>query len=143
MLSVIILIVVFILAYKAAPREKQDDEYLHGAGQMGLLGALVLFGVDYFTSYYYSTGEMMSAPHPYGLQDEAYIAATMIAFANFAFGLLYIYLLGPFNEGGESYTTSMRYLWPILSLIVAVALIQDHPYPLSWEASILPAGWNI
>jgi multisubunit Na+/H+ antiporter MnhB subunit len=55
MLSVIILIVVFILAYRAAPREKKEDEHLHGAGQIGLLGALALFGVDYFTSYYYTT----------------------------------------------------------------------------------------
>ena len=56
MLSVIILIVVFILAYKAAPREKKDDEHLHGVGQIGLLGALALFSADYFTSYYYAGG---------------------------------------------------------------------------------------
>jgi hypothetical protein len=55
MLSVIILIVVLILAYQAAPREKKADEHLHGAGQLGLLGTLALFGVDYFTSYYCTT----------------------------------------------------------------------------------------
>jgi amino acid transporter len=137
-LSVILLIVVLILAYKAAPREKKEDEKLHGAGQIGLLGALALFGVDYFTSYYYATGEMMSALHPYGLQNKAYIAVGVIAFANFAFGLLYMFSLGPFNEGGGSYTASMRYLWPTLSLIVAVALIQD--YVLTIVVSALSGG---
>ncbi len=138
MLSVILLIVIFILAYKAAPREKKEDEHIHGAGQIGLLGALALFGVDYFTSYYYAAGEMMSALHPYGLQNKAYIAVAVIAFANFAFGLLYMFSLGPFNEGGGSYTASMRYLWPTLSLIVAVALIQD--YILTIVVSALSGG---
>lgn len=35
MLSVIIMIVVLILAYTAALREKKDDEHLHIAGQIG------------------------------------------------------------------------------------------------------------
>jgi amino acid transporter len=138
MLSIILLIVIFILAYKAAPRDNKEDEHKHGAGQIGLLGALALFGVDYFTSYYYAAGEMMSALHPYGLQDKAYIAVAVIAFANFAFGLLYMFSLGPFNEGGGSYTASMRYLWPTLSLIVAVALIQD--YVLTIVVSALSGG---
>ena len=43
-----------------------------------------------------------------------------------AFGALYMYSLGVFNEGGGSYTASMRYLAPTLSLIVAVTLIQDY-----------------
>lgn len=138
MLSLILLIVILILAYKAAPREKKEDEHIHGAGQIGLVAALALFGVDYFTSYYYATGEMMSALHPYGLQDKAYIAVAVIAFVNFAFGLLYMFSLGPFNEGGGSYTASMRYLWPTLSLIVAVALIQD--YVLTIVVSALSGG---
>lgn len=138
MLSIIVLIIIFILAFKAAPREKKGEEHVHGAGQIGLVGALALFGVDYFTSYYYAAGEMMSALHPYGLQDKAYIAAGVIAFANFAFGLLYMFSLGPFNEGGGSYTASMRYLWPTLSLIVAVALIQD--YVLTIVVSALSGG---
>jgi hypothetical protein len=37
-----------------------------------------------------------------------------------------MYSLGPFNEGGGSYTASMRYLKPTLSLIVAVTLIEDY-----------------
>src|SRR4030095_10413423 len=138
MLSVILLIVILILAYKVAPREKQDDEHKHGAGQIGLLAALALFGVDYFSSYYYAAGEMMSALHPYGLQKHAYIAVGIIAFANFVFGGLYMYSLGVFNEGGGSYTASMRYLWPTLSLIVAVALIQD--YVLTITVSALSGG---
>jgi len=54
MLSVMILIIVVILAHKVAPREEKEDEPLHGAGQIGPLGTLALFGVDYFTSYYYA-----------------------------------------------------------------------------------------
>jgi hypothetical protein len=37
-----------------------------------------------------------------------------------------MYSLGVFNEGGGSYTASMRYLWPTLSLIVAITLIEDY-----------------
>src|SRR5512140_3087929 len=122
-----ILIVVTYVAYRAAPKEKDDDSaHVHGAGQIGLLAAIALFGVDYFTSFYYGTGELMSALHPYGLQHYAYIAVGVIALANFAFGALYMYSLGVFNEGGGSYTASMRYLWPSLSLIVAVTLLQDY-----------------
>ena len=138
MLSIILLLVFIFIASKAAPREKQEDAHLHGAGQIGLLAALALFGVDYFTSYYYATGEMMSALHPYGLQQYAYIGAAVIAFANLTFGALYMFSLGPFNEGGGSYTASMRYLWPTLSLIVAVTLIQD--YILTIAVSALSGG---
>lgn len=124
--SIALLIVVFVISYKAAPREKQEDAHVHGAGQVGMLAALALFGVDYFTSYYYATGEMMSALHPYGLQRYAYIAVAVIALANFVFGALYMFSLGVFNEGGGSFTAAMRYLGPSLSLIVAVVLIQDY-----------------
>src|SRR3972149_4205506 len=81
---------------------------------------------------------MMSGLHPYGLQKYGYIAVTVIAFANFVFGILYMYSLGPFNEGGGSYTASMRYLKPTLSLIVAVTLIQD--YVLTIVVSALSGG---
>src|SRR5512141_1018311 len=130
MLSVTLLLVFVFLAYKAAPREKAEHAKKHGAGQIALLAALALFGVDYFTSYYYAAGEMMSALHPYHLQQYAYIAVTVIAFANLVFGGLYMYSLGIFNEGGGSYTASMRYLWPTLSLIVAVTLIQDYIFTI-------------
>jgi hypothetical protein len=130
MFSVGLLIVIAFLAYRVAPREKQEDAHIHGAGQIGLLAALALFGVDYFTSFYYATGEMMSALHPYGLQKWGFFAVAVIAFANIVFGLLYMYSLGIFNEGGGSYTAAMRYLSPGLSLIVAVVLIQDYIFTI-------------
>lgn len=126
MLSVLLLLLIVFLAYRAAPREKAEHAHVHGAGQIGLLAAVALFGVDYFTSFYYGTGELMSALHPYGLQKYGYIAAAVIAFANIVFGALYMYSLGPFNEGGGSYTASMRHLAPTLSLVAAVTLIEDY-----------------
>jgi hypothetical protein len=136
--SILLLAVIAYLAYRIAPREKQEHAQVHGAGQIGLLAALALFGVDYFTSYFYATGEMMSALHPYGLQGYAYVAVAAIGLANFVFGLLYMYSLGVFNEGGGSYTASMRYLLPTLSLIVAVTLIED--YVLTIVVSALSGG---
>jgi hypothetical protein len=65
-----------------------------------LLAAVALFGVDYFTSYYYATGELMSSLHPFGLQKYAYIGVAFIALANFVFGALYLFAIGIFNEGG-------------------------------------------
>jgi hypothetical protein len=114
------------IAFRIAPREKKDSAHIHGAGQIAMLAALALFGVDFFTSYFYGTGELLSALWPYGLQKWGFIGAGVIAFANICFGLLYMYSLGPFNEGGGSYTASMRYLKPYLSLMVAVTLIEDY-----------------
>jgi hypothetical protein len=137
--AIALLIVVTFVAYKAAPKEKDDDSaHVHGAGQIGLAAAVALFGVDYFTSFYYGTGELMSALHPYGLQHYGYIAVGVIAVSNFAFGALYMYSLGIFNEGGGSYTASMRYLKPTLSLVVAVTLIED--YILTIVVSALSGG---
>ncbi len=126
MLSVALLVAFAFIAWKISPRERDEHAHVHGAGQIGLLAAVALFGVDYFTSYFYATGELMSALHPYGLQKYAGIAVAVIALANFVFGALYMYSLGVFNEGGGSYTASMRYLSPGLSLVVAVVLIQDY-----------------
>jgi hypothetical protein len=128
--SIALLIVIVFLAFKAAPFEKKEHAAIHGAGQIGLLAALALFGVDYFTSYFYATGEMMSALHPYNLQKYAFIAVIIIAIANAVFGILYMYSLGVFNEGGGSYTASMRYLAPGLSLVVAVVLLQDYIFTI-------------
>ncbi len=128
--SIGLLIVIIFVAFKLAPVEKQEHAHIHGAGQVGLLAAVALFGVDYFTSYFYATGELMSALHPYGLQKYAWIVVLVIAFANAVFGLLYMYSLGIFNEGGGSYTASMRYLAPGLSLVVAVVLIQDYIFTI-------------
>lgn len=138
MFSIILLIVIVFIAWKISPREKEESAHVHGAGQIGLLAALALFGVDYFTSYFYATGEMMSALHPYNLQNYSYIAVAVIGLANMVFGALYMYSLGVFNEGGGSYTASMRYLAPTLSLIVAVTLIQD--YALTIVVSALSGG---
>jgi len=138
MFSIALLIAFGLLAYRLAPREKATDAHVHGAGQIGLLAAVALFGVDYFTSYYYATGELMSALHPYGLQKYAYIGVAFIALANLAFGALYLFAIGVFNEGGGSYTASMRYLSPFLSLVAAVVLIED--YTLTIVVSALSGG---
>lgn len=131
MLFAIGLLIVFItLSFRAAPKEREEDAHVHGAGQVGLLAALALFGVDYFTSYYYATGEMLHALHPYGLENYAYAAVVVIGLANLVFGGLYMYSLGVFNEGGGSFTAAMRYLGPALSLIVAVILLQDYIFTI-------------
>ncbi|MCI0710948.1 MAG: hypothetical protein L0154_12380 [Chloroflexi bacterium] len=137
-ISILLLAIFIYLAWKAAPREKTEDEHVHGAGQIGLLAAVALFGVDYFTSYYYATGEMLHVLHPYDLQKYGYFTAAVIALVNITFGGLYMYSLGPFNEGGGSYTASMRYLWPTLSLIVAITLVED--YILTITVSALSGG---
>jgi hypothetical protein len=124
--AIALLIVIGFVAFRAAPRERGEDAHVHGAGQIGLLAAVALFGVDYFTSFFYATGEMMHALHPYGLERYGLLTAGIITLANAAFGALYMFSLGVFNEGGGSYTASMRYLKPALSLIVAVVLIQDY-----------------
>ncbi len=136
--SIALLIVIIFVAFRLAPVENKENAAVHGAGQIGLLAAVALFGVDYFTSYFYATGELMSALHPYGEQKYGYIAVGVIALANFVFGGLYMYSLGIFNEGGGSYTASMRYLKPTLSLIVAVTLIED--YVLTIVVSALSGG---
>ena len=125
-----LLIVFVVVALKIAPKEKQEDAHVHGAGQVGLLAAVALFGVDYFTSYFYATGEMLGALHPYGLEQYAYAAVAIIGIANLVFGALYMYSLGVFNEGGGSFTAAMRYLGPSLSLIVAVVLLQDYIFTI-------------
>jgi amino acid transporter len=128
--SIGLLIMIAYTAYRIAPRERAEDAHVHGAGQIGLLAAIALFGVDYFTSFFYATGEMMTALHPYGLQKWGYIAVAVIALANAVFGFLYMYSLGVFNEGGGSYTASMRYLSAGISLIVAVVLLQDYIFTI-------------
>jgi hypothetical protein len=128
--SILLLAIIIYISWRIAPRERQEDAHVHGAGQVGLLAALALFGVDYFTSYFYATGEMMHALHPYGLEHLAYYAVAVIGIANLVFGGLYMYSLGIFNEGGGSFTAAMRYLGPSLSLIVAVILLQDYIFTI-------------
>ena len=138
MISILLLLVFVVLAWKVAPHERPEHAHVHGAGQIGLLAALALFGVDYFTSYFYATGEMLHALHPYGLERYGFITAAFIALANLVFGALYMYSLGVFNEGGGSYTASMRYLRPTVSLIVAITLVED--YVLTIVVSALSGG---
>ncbi|MDX9992494.1 MAG: hypothetical protein RBS68_10645 [Anaerolineales bacterium] len=128
--SIGLLIVIGYLSWRIAPRESEEDAHVHGAGQVGLLAALALFGVDYFTSYFYATDEMLHALHPYGLEQQGYYAVAVIAIANIVFGGLYMYSLGVFNEGGGSFTAAMRYLGPSLSLIVAVILLLDYIFTI-------------
>src|SRR5574341_1518228 len=98
--SILLLAVIVFLAYKVSAREKQEDAHVHGAGQIGLLAALALFGVDYFTSYYYAAGEMMHVLHPYDLQKYGYITAAVIALVNMTFGALYM--------GSEEHTSELQ-----------------------------------
>lgn len=132
MFGIAVLVLAIALGLKLAPREKHHQtedgkqSHIQTAGQIGLLAAVALFGVDYFSSFFYATGEMMHALHPLGLQGYAWIPVVVVGLVNLIFGVLYIYALGIFNEGGGSYTASMRYLWPILSLIVAVTLLEDY-----------------
>lgn len=128
--SILLLVVIVYLSWRAAPREDQQSANVHGAGQVGLLAALALFGVDYFTSYFYATGEMLHALHPYGLDHLAYYAVFVIATANIVFGGLYMFFLGVFKEGGGSFAASMRYLGPAISIIVAVVLLQDYIFTI-------------
>lgn len=128
--SILLLVVIVYLSWRAAPRERQEDAHVHGAGQVGLLAAIALFGVDYFTSYYYATGEMLHALHPYGLDHLAYYAILIIALANITFGFLYMYFLGVFKEGGGSFAAAIRYLGPAVGLIVAVVLLQDYVFTI-------------
>ncbi|HEY3311360.1 MAG TPA: hypothetical protein VGK00_06935 [Anaerolineales bacterium] len=131
MLSTLLLLgVIFYVSFRIAPREKKEYSHIHGAGQVGLLAAVALFGVDYFTSYFYATGEMMHALHPYGLERYAYAAVSVVALANLVFGALYMYSLGIFNQGGGSFTAAMRYLGPSLSLVVTVILLQDYIFTI-------------
>ncbi len=46
--AILILAVIIFISWKAAPKEKKEHAHVHGAGQIGLLAAVALFGVDYF-----------------------------------------------------------------------------------------------
>ena len=87
MLSVIWLLLIVFIAYKVAPRDHGKNTHVHGAGQIGLMAAVVLFGVDYYTSYYYAAGELLGALHPYGLQRYGYIAVAVIAWGRYGTGI--------------------------------------------------------
>ena len=50
MFSILLLLVIFLLAYKVAPREKAEHAHKHGAGQIALLAALPLQLLAYHLS---------------------------------------------------------------------------------------------
>ncbi len=59
--SIGLLIIIVYLSYRAHPVSGRRMPMCTVQGQIGLLAAIALFGVDYFTSFFYATGEMMSA----------------------------------------------------------------------------------
>ena len=50
--AIALLLVIIFVGVKIAPRENKEHAHVHGAGQIGLLAAAALFGVDYFTSFF-------------------------------------------------------------------------------------------
>jgi len=73
-----LLILIVLLAFKIAPREKKEDIKVHGAGQIGLLQPSRCSG---WTISPRSTMDepMMSALHPYGLQNWGFLGAGIIS----------------------------------------------------------------
>jgi hypothetical protein len=125
MLSIILLAVIVLLAYKASPKEKKEHAHVHGAGRSAYWQPCFVWrGLLHIVFLRHGRNDACAAS--YGLQNLGYVAALFISIANFVFGALYMYSLGIFNEGGGSYTASMRYLAPAVSLVVAVTLIQDY-----------------
>ncbi len=43
---ILLLLIIGYISFRLAPRERQEDAYVHGAGQIGLLAAVALFGAD-------------------------------------------------------------------------------------------------
>ena len=43
--SILILAVIVYISWRIAPRERQEDAHVHGAGQVGLLAAVALIHV--------------------------------------------------------------------------------------------------
>ena len=137
--SIVLLLVFVYLAYRIAPREREEDAHVHGAGQIGLLAAVALFGVDYFTSFFYATGEMMSALHPYGLQKCGYIAAGRDRLCQLRLRRVCTCTRWVSSTKAAARTPPRCATWsPALSLIVAVVLIQD--YVLTIVVSALSGG---
>ncbi len=84
--------------------------------------SIILLVIILFLSYKVAPMERQEEAHVHDAGQVGLLAAL----ANFIFGALYMYSLGVFNEGGGSFTASMRHLGASLSLIVAVVLIQDN-----------------
>ena len=98
-----------------------------------------LFGVDYFTSYFYATGEMMSALHPYGLQQSALHRRRCSSASPTLCLARCTCIRWASSTKAADRTRRPCAIWRRpLSLIVAVTLIQD--YVLTIVVSALSGG---
>src|SRR5258708_4137926 len=122
--GILVIIVLLGLAIKLSPKGVSIAG--HDAGQLFLLAALPLFFIDFGTSAEYAAGELHHVLAEANLQAYAPIADLAIALLNLAFGGLYIYALGVFRDGGGADTASMRYLGPMVAIMVAFLLLDDY-----------------
>src|SRR5437870_11700191 len=122
--GVLIILVLLAIAIKLSPKGVSIAG--HDAGQLFLLAALPLFFIDFGTSAEYAAGELHHVLAESNLQAYAPIADLAIALLNIAFGGLYIYALGVFRDGGGADTASMRYLGPMVAIMVAFLLLEDY-----------------
>jgi len=122
--GLLIILVLMGIAIKLSPKGVSIAG--HDAGQLFLLAALPLFFIDFGTSAEYAAGELHHVLADSNLQSYAAYADVMIALINIAFGGLYIYALGVFRDGGGADTASMRYLGPMVAIMVAFLLLEDY-----------------
>src|SRR5215475_8146528 len=122
--GILLILVLLAIALKLAP--KGVSVAGHDAGQLFLLAALPLFFIDFGTSAEYAAGELHRVLAEANLQSYAPVADLAIALLNIAFGGLYIYALGVFRDGGGADTASMRYLGPMVAIMVAFLLLEDY-----------------
>src|SRR6266852_6120640 len=122
--GILLILVLLGIAIRLAPRGVSVAG--HDAGQLFLLAALPLFFIDFATSAEYAAGELHAVLAQSNLQIFAPYADLAIAILNVAFGGLYIYALGVFRDGGGASTASLRYLGPMIAIMVAFLLLQDY-----------------
>ncbi|HVO41366.1 MAG TPA: hypothetical protein VMT34_02030 [Aggregatilineales bacterium] len=122
--GILLILVLVGIAIRFAPRGVSIAG--HDAGQLFLLAALPLFFIDFGTSAEYAAGELHRVLAESQLQVYAPYADVAIALLNIAFGGLYIYALGVFRDGGGADTASMRYLGPMMAIMVAFLLLEDY-----------------
>ncbi len=123
-MGIAIILLIVGLAFKLSPKGVSIAG--HDAGQLFLLAAFPLFFIDFATSAEYSAGELHKVLAEQNLQMYAPLGDLAIALLNIAFGLLYIYALGVFRDGGGADTASMRYLGPSVAIMVAFLLLEDY-----------------
>src|SRR5258708_3380156 len=122
--GVLIIVVLLGIAIKLSPKGVSIAG--HDAGQLFLLAALPLFFIDFGTSAEYAAGELHHILAASNLQACEGYADLAIAFLNLAFGGMYIYAIGVFRDGGGASTASMRYLGPMVAIMVAFLLLEDY-----------------